>query len=72
MRLLFSLIALLLVAGVMVWWSTKDIERTLAPVTGEGIEENGATSGTGMAPIDAAKNAKGLIESGMGATASFE
>ena len=64
MRTLSSLISLLLVVGLMVWLVVAWNTQALAPSTPENPEADGYTQGTGIDAIDAAKEAKRLIESG--------
>jgi hypothetical protein len=65
MRILFSLIALLLVVGLIAFWSVENTKKAFAPIDSVEVQSNAVVEpgGTPLAPIDAAKNAKNLIES---------
>lgn len=59
MRILFSVISLLIVIGIAIWWSMQSFSDDLGLITP-------AENGNGVqveTPIDQAENAKELIES---------
>ena len=59
MRILFSVISLLIVIGIAIWWSMQSFSDDMGLIT-PAEERNGVQVET---PIDQAENAKQLIES---------
>lgn len=59
MRILFSVVSLLIVIGIAIWWSMQSFSRDMGLITPEQAE-NGVQVET---PIDQAKAARELIES---------
>ncbi len=59
MRILFSVVSLLIVIGIAIWWSVQSFSRDVGLIT-PAEQQNGIQVET---PIDQAKNAKQLIES---------
>lgn len=66
MGALFSLVSLLVVVGLIAWFSMESLQ--LSPKQDESLERNGAgdviePGGGFLAPIDKAEDARNLIES---------
>ena len=59
MRILFSIVSLLIVVGIAVWWSMQSFSNDVGLITPTTNSETGETTQT---PIDQAKEAKLLIE----------
>ncbi|MEK7585270.1 MAG: hypothetical protein AAB455_02060 [Patescibacteria group bacterium] len=59
---LISLIIMLAMVGFIFWLMNKSLSRTFSP-TGESSSDSGSPAQGILAPINAAKDAKNLIES---------
>ncbi len=59
MRILFSLIALLIVVGLVMWWSSESLEEDTGLISPQ-IESDGSAQET---PTEKALEVKKLIES---------